>query len=423
MGRVTSRPDDLLERSAHASAALARNLRRSRDGLTTTWHTRVTRVRRNAWQIGQCSVGAGLAWWLAHVLFGHSQPFFAPVAAIITLGLNWGARLSRLVEVALGVTIGIAVGDMLVSVLGHGYWQVPFVVGLAMVLAVFTGVGALLSTQAGVQAVMVTVMIPGAGQGVSRWMDALLGGVIAIAIAAVAPTREPIQRPRRLAAEAVRETRDLLLECAQALTTSDLERATRALARARVGQQDTIDELQAAAKAGLDVVNLSPWFQRNHRPALRRIAELTVPLDLAMRDERMVIRRVVSTIRRGQPVPHETVILLRMIADACDQLANDIIDVKRPGPATRLLTEAAQFSLQVPLHAGLLADVLLEQIRSMLVDLLEASGASYDDALAAVARPAADLAPETPVTPADERSAEKSSGDQRSVDARFRDDA
>jgi uncharacterized membrane protein YgaE (UPF0421/DUF939 family) len=31
------------------------------------------------------STGAGLAWWVAHDVLGHPQPFFAPIAAAISL--------------------------------------------------------------------------------------------------------------------------------------------------------------------------------------------------------------------------------------------------------------------------------------------------------------------------------------------------
>ena len=38
--------------------------------------------------IAQCSITAALAWLLARQLLGHQLPFFAPIAAIITLGLR-----------------------------------------------------------------------------------------------------------------------------------------------------------------------------------------------------------------------------------------------------------------------------------------------------------------------------------------------
>jgi len=45
---------------------------------------------------------------------GPPAPFFAPVAAIITLGFSFGQRLRRAVEVAIGVAVGVLVGDAFV---------------------------------------------------------------------------------------------------------------------------------------------------------------------------------------------------------------------------------------------------------------------------------------------------------------------
>lgn len=370
-----------------STAGLVTGARRGRERLVATGRTRWRRVRASGWQIGQCAAGAGLAWWLAHALLHHQQPFFAPVAAIVTLGLNWGARLGRLFEIVLGVSIGILLGELLVKVVGHGYWQLPLVVALSMTTAVFVGAGALLSTQAGVQAVMVTVLIPGAQQGISRWEDALIGGSLGILIAALAPTSAPLVRPRELATEAVRETAALLTECAEALEEHDLDRARHALERARAGQQGRIDDLRSAAEAGLDVVAMSPWFQRRHRPALRRIAELAGPLDLAMRNERIVVRRVVAVVRRGDPVSPQIWQLLHRIADACEQVARDIGDGKHSAAGIRLLREAARFSTRVPVGEVLTVDVLLEQTRTMVVDLLQVAGLGYDASLEAIARP------------------------------------
>jgi len=39
------------------------------------------RVADAGWSIVQTPVAAALAWYIAHTLLGHPQPFFAPVAA------------------------------------------------------------------------------------------------------------------------------------------------------------------------------------------------------------------------------------------------------------------------------------------------------------------------------------------------------
>ena len=100
---------------------------------------RRARLRAKAWQIGQCAVAAGIAWVLAADVFDHPTPFFAPIAAVVSLGTSYGQRLRRVAEVTVGVAIGVFVGDLLTHWLGSGGWQIALIVSLAMAAAVLLG--------------------------------------------------------------------------------------------------------------------------------------------------------------------------------------------------------------------------------------------------------------------------------------------
>ena len=106
---LTDRAQPLLEEAAERSRVSAR--------------ARAERLKLAARSIAQVTLAAVIAWLVATEVVGHDQPFFAPVSAIITLGLTLGQRGRRAVEVIVGVTLGIAVGDLLVLVLGTGAWQ------------------------------------------------------------------------------------------------------------------------------------------------------------------------------------------------------------------------------------------------------------------------------------------------------------
>ena len=61
------------------------------------------RLRRVVWPVTQAAVAAGVAWYIAHDLLGHSQPFFAPVAAAVSLGASGimrGQRALQLITVS-----------------------------------------------------------------------------------------------------------------------------------------------------------------------------------------------------------------------------------------------------------------------------------------------------------------------------------
>ena len=65
----------------------------------TSLRARVARLRSKAWVISQCAIAAGVAWWLAADVLGHRLPFFAPIAAVVSLGMSYGQRQRRVAEV------------------------------------------------------------------------------------------------------------------------------------------------------------------------------------------------------------------------------------------------------------------------------------------------------------------------------------
>src|SRR3712207_3857441 len=112
----------------------------------------IYRLRGGWWQILQTAVAAGAAWFLAILILGHERPEFAPIAAVISLGLAVGQRSRRVVELTIGVAFGVAIADLLVSVIGAGPVQSGIVVALAMVVAVFLGRGDLGVNEAAITA-------------------------------------------------------------------------------------------------------------------------------------------------------------------------------------------------------------------------------------------------------------------------------
>ena len=100
---------------------------------------------------------------------------------MISLGVSLGNRLRRAVELVVGVSLGVLVGDLLISLIGSGWWQITLVVTLAMAAAVLADGGTLLVNQAGASAVLVaTLLPPGQTGGVDRCVDALIGGALGV---------------------------------------------------------------------------------------------------------------------------------------------------------------------------------------------------------------------------------------------------
>src|SRR5437879_7568230 len=115
---------------------------------------------------------------LRSTVVDHRAPFFAPVAAVVCLGITLGQRLRRVIELIVGVGLGVGVGDLLISAIGTGPWQVAVVVALAMSVAVLLDGGAVITVQSAVSAILlVRLYLTGATSGHKRLLDGLSGAV------------------------------------------------------------------------------------------------------------------------------------------------------------------------------------------------------------------------------------------------------
>ena len=332
---------------------------------------RVARLRSKQWQIAQCAIAAGVAWWIAADVLDHQTPFFAPVAAVVSLGTSYGQRLRRVAEVTIGVAIGVFVGDLIVAQVGTGWWQLTLIVGLAMTTGVLLDGGQLFVNQAAVQSIVVSTLLPDSGAGLLRWTDALVGGAVALVAATVVPAA-PLRRPRVQAAVVMRKTAALLRAAGEVMSDGEVDRAMELLADART--TDTlIRELQDASREGLAVVASSP-FRVRHKGNLRRMAELVVPLDRALRSTRVLVRQTAVAAYQRRAVPASYSLLALDLADAADLVAEELAAGRMATAARPALLAVGQATGQVERTDQLTAEVVLAQVRSVVVDLLLLTG-------------------------------------------------
>jgi uncharacterized membrane protein YgaE (UPF0421/DUF939 family) len=366
--RSRSSPREQLTRyGASAAPHLGLAVTRGR----TSLRARRARLQSKAWQIGQCAVAAGVAWVLAAEVLDHPTPFFAPIAAVVSLGTSYGQRLRRVAEVTVGVAVGVFVGDLLTHWLGSGGWQIALIVSLAMGTAVLLGQGVLFVNQAAVQAIVVATLVPSPGAAFVRWTDALIGGGVALVAAAVVP-RAPLRRPREQAGVVMRKVAALLRAAARSVEDGDVERSLDVLKDARTTDELVI-ELRAAADEGLSVVRSSP-FRRRHRGPVRAMAELVEPLDFALRNTRVLVRRVAVACYRQEPIPASYVVLLEELAGCADAIADEL-GAGRAATAVRdRLVALGRDTSRVERSTELSAEVVLAQVRSLIADLLAVSG-------------------------------------------------
>ena len=348
---------------------------------------RLRRMKASWLAVLQCAVAASLAWELATGLIGHPRPFFAPIAAVVCLGVSLGARLRRAVELVAGVSLGILVGDLLIARIGSGTWQIGLVVALAMSTAVLLDGGAVFTLQAGSSSVLVaTLLPPGGSAGINRFVDALVGGAVGIAVIALIPA-DPVRTARRDAARVLTTLATATRGIATGLADADEAELVAALGVSR-STQGTIDALRADLAAGRELARIAP-LRWHSRARLGRLMASADPIDNAARNLRVLARRSLAAVRDGEHIDQRIVSQAQRLADAVDLLCQAFVsrrgqppDVGEAARALRLV--AAGMVSNLGGDGGLSVTVVVGQLRSTVVDLLQVAGASRVSALASL---------------------------------------
>ncbi|MEJ2869755.1 FUSC family protein [Actinomycetospora sp. OC33-EN08] len=341
--------------------------------------TRRRRLRDAALPVVQCALAAGAAFAIARHVVGHELPFFAPIACVLVLGISVTNRLRRSVELALGVSVGVGVGDGIVLVIGSGWWQIAVVVALALLVALLFDVGALLLNQAAVSAVLVaTLQPPGTSAAFSRWIDTLVGAALGLAVAALLPSN-PLTAARRTVDTLLAELEEALRGAAESIEAADPATGARVLERIRASQR-AVDAFDSAVDAGYEITVIAPG-RRRHRGELSRLRTATGPLDLAVRNARVLVRRAVSAVTDGEEVSTTVAPTLRSLADAVGLLRVDLAGGHPLGAAEVAVLDVAA---RLPRRGGgFSADVVVAQMRSIVTDLLCGVGMDRESARSA----------------------------------------
>lgn len=344
--------------------------RRSRATLLDRWR----RVRVSVWLALQVGLAAGLAWFVARDLVGHPAPFFAPIAAVVTLAVSFGQRLRRAVELVVGVALGIGVGDVLIGWIGTGPVQIALVVALAITVAVFLGSGSALVTQAATSAVLVaTLTPPGTGTSLPRFVDALVGGAVGLAVMGLLLPTNPLTLVRRATAPMLDLLANGLAETAAALSARDRAGAEQALARLRAGEAD-LRRFQEALTAARENAALAPIRWRVRAP-LTQYVDAAEHVGHALRNTRVLVRRTIRVIADDEPVPDPLPQAVRLLGEAVTWLRRELAGAAEPeacrGRALSAVGEAAAAYVD---GVGFSGSVVVAQVRSAAIDLVGATG-------------------------------------------------
>ncbi|MGB2571080.1 FUSC family protein [Micromonospora citrea] len=362
--------------SARIAEAMAQLRHRGR----ATLHDRLHRVRMALVLAVQAGLAAGLSWIFAHELLGNPQPVFAPISAVGTLAASVGQRLRRTVELIIGVAVGVFLGDALIYFLGTGGWQLGVVVTSAILLTIFFGGSVAVVIQAAATAVLIVTLSPSVQDlEIPRFVDAFVGGGIALLVTAILLPLNPLRVINRAARPALDLLSGQLDICAEALRDRDRGSAQRALERLRENKEE-LAAFTEAIEGAKETSTLSParWHRRSE---LTHYAEAADPIDRAMRNSGTLIRRAVTMIEDEEPIPEPMPDAVAHLAESVRLLRHEFAVGAEPEQARerslRAVSEAGRAYAQ---GVGFSGSVVIAQVRTTASDLMVASGIEQEEA-------------------------------------------
>lgn len=342
------------------------------------------RARDAVGPVAWVSLATGVAYAVAGALVGHPYPFFAAVACFSALGFTADVQPRRVGEVALGISLGVAMGEAIQVQFGSGPIQTAVVVLVATLIAKALDPSPVLTTQSAVQAIVVLglPLMSSSGGGIGRWTDALVGGAVALVFSLFIP-RDPRRRPRTLARSTLGELAEVLTRLGRGLHTGDGAAVADSLDRAR-STQAMLVAWESAVSASSSTAKLSPAWHR-HVAAVADLADACEFTDRAIRTTRVLARRSAVAVREGW---HD-----EQVAGIVEELGivtrrlGGLVGAGRPG------SEAAEDLREIAARLGTTGErdpvrhTLLSLLRSVTFDLLRAAGQDERAAAEALRQP------------------------------------
>jgi uncharacterized membrane protein YgaE (UPF0421/DUF939 family) len=351
-----------------------------------TLRDRVRRVRVGAVLAIQAGIAAGLAWFISSDLLGHIQPFFAPIAAVVVLAISVGQRMRRAFEIVAGNAVGILLGEAMILVIGRGAWQVGLAVLLAIGIAIFAGGSASLVTQAASSAALVATLIPPQDDYFfSRFIDAVVGGGVGLAVMALLLPLNPLTVVGRAAGPVLTALADGLMDTAEALKNTDLAAANTALDRLRDAEAH-LRAFQEAIPAGREISTVAPMRWRK-RGALTQYVDSYIHVARALRNSRVLARRAISMISDTEVIPPSLVWAVHSLSDSVNWLRRELEEGVEPEASRSAAMRAARACAEAyAVGLGFSGSVVVAQIRSTASDLICATGLTPEQAHSEVRR-------------------------------------
>ncbi|MFC5685911.1 FUSC family protein [Amycolatopsis mediterranei] len=336
------------------------------------------RFRRARWSVLQTAVAVSVSWFVAHDLLGHPQPFFAPIAAAVSLSASDVLRGQRAVQLMSGVALGILLGTAVEAVAGTAAPAFAVAALLAMYAALAFGggpfgQGLMFVNQTAASAILI-LALHRPGSGTERLVDALIGGGVVVVIGVLLVPADPhrlLDDAARGVFAAVRDAlADLRDEVAEGRRDQDPDRELA------LGQRihSRLAALTQARGTARQVVLVAPRRWRSRQSVHRAIARskyLTLYANAAL----SLVRVAGAALASGEELPRTLREAVAELADACAVLADG-----GSAAEARAAAERAVRLLDPAEHPGTgYRGPAVYAARACARDLLAALGPAEDD--------------------------------------------
>jgi uncharacterized membrane protein YgaE (UPF0421/DUF939 family) len=276
-----------------------------------------TRLRRSLWPITQTAVAAGLAFYIAHSLVGHVQPFFAPIAAAVSMSSSNDRRGQRALQLILGVTLGIGIGLGVQALLGTGPAALGVAVFLALCVALVVGhgfiaQGLIFFNQTAVAAILV-IALHNSAAGWGRLVDALIGGGLALVFSMLLFPPDPQPMLRRAVQSVFTVGSEELRELGELMTRREpIDPGWLLSASERIGQ--ALAGLAQARATAREIVRVAPR-RRSQQAVVARADQLAAHV-ASMASAVLALGSLAAAADAGEPLPADLTDSIRRLAAA-----------------------------------------------------------------------------------------------------------
>lgn len=340
-----------------------------------------SRVKGAAVPNTQAAVVSVIAYLVCLAVLHQPYPIFGAIACFLALGFSRNRQPRRVLEIGLGATFGVLVGEVVARTMGFGWWQLLVIMLVTPLCARFIDRSDLMTFQATINAMVVAslaALVTSSGgappSGVWRWLDALIGAGIALLATVLIPS-SIVSRPRRTTSTALVRLADAMGGIGDGLRDGDADAVAAANGHLK-GARDLLTEARTAQSSSADIAALNPAL----RSERRELAELDRIIALAGRlhvSATMLARQSRSVVERMGRAPRSAD-LVTEVADALRHLGTAVGHWQKPELARDEAREIARrlAPLEVARGDDWRTTALVSLLRSVVVDLLQLTGLS-----------------------------------------------